>query len=300
MRKIKIGYFADGPWAHLAFEKIIKDKTIEIAFIIPRIDSKDQTLFNYAKQYKIDYFSHENINSEEFIKKISIYDCDLLVSMSFNQIFRLPIINLTPNKIINCHAGKLPFYRGRNILNWALINDEKELGITVHYVDKGIDTGDIILQKTFEISNEDNYQSLLNLAFVECANIVYEAIKKIQDGDVRIIKQSSIHPIGMYCGVRGVGDELIDWNQTSRDLYNFIRAISSPGPKAQSVVKRTGAICKINSAEEVIDAPVYKGTPGQIIGKDFNLYIVKTKDSFIKIRDIDLQLGSLKVGDRFI
>ena len=73
--------------------------------------------------------------------------------MSFNQIFRKDIINLTPIGIINCHAGKLPFYRGRNILNWVLINDEKEFGITVHFVDEGIDTGDIILQKTFPITD---------------------------------------------------------------------------------------------------------------------------------------------------
>ena len=52
-------------------------------------------------------------------------------------------------------------YRGRNILNWALINDEKEFGITVHFVDEGIDTGDIITQETFPISDEDNYGSLL-------------------------------------------------------------------------------------------------------------------------------------------
>jgi methionyl-tRNA formyltransferase len=65
--------------------------------------------------------------------------------MSFNQIFKSEIINLPRLKTINCHAGKLPFYRSRNILNWVLINDEKEFGITVHYVDEGIDTGDIIL-----------------------------------------------------------------------------------------------------------------------------------------------------------
>ena len=77
--------------------------------------------------------------------------------MSFDQIFKEEIINIPPLKIINCHAGKLPFYRGRNILNWALINDEKEFGITVHYVDFGIDTGDSILQKNYEITDDDDY-----------------------------------------------------------------------------------------------------------------------------------------------
>jgi methionyl-tRNA formyltransferase len=96
------------------------------------------------KKYNIDYLKYENINSKNFIERIKTYFCDLFVSMSFNQIFKDEIINLTPLRIINCHAGKLPFYRGRNILNWVLINDEKEFGITVHYVDEGIDTGDFI------------------------------------------------------------------------------------------------------------------------------------------------------------
>jgi methionyl-tRNA formyltransferase len=97
--------------------------------------------------------------------------------MSFNQIFREEIMNMPPLKTINCHAGQLPFYRGRNILNWALINDEKCFGITVHYVDSGIDTGDIILQRTYPINDADNYKSLLEVAYTECANILYDAIK---------------------------------------------------------------------------------------------------------------------------
>ena len=63
--------------------------------------------------------------------------------MSFNQIFDKELINIPPLGTINCHASKLPFYIGRINLNWILINDEKEFGITLHYVD----TGDIILQK---------------------------------------------------------------------------------------------------------------------------------------------------------
>ena len=82
-------------------------------------------------------------------------------------------MSLPKLKTINCHAGKLPFYRGRDILNWVLINDEKEFGITVHYMDEGIDTGDIILQRTFPITDEDSYKTLLERSYDECANILY-------------------------------------------------------------------------------------------------------------------------------
>jgi methionyl-tRNA formyltransferase len=102
--------------------------------------------------------------------------------MSFNQIFRSSIIKTPRLGIINCHTGKLPFYRGRNILNWALINDEKEFGITVHYVDEGIDTGDIIKQRCFDIKDDYDYNKLLQIAYVECAQILFDTIKEIQSG----------------------------------------------------------------------------------------------------------------------
>ena len=169
--KIKIGYFADGPWSHLAFERLILDDSIQIQFIVPRSDTNDLTLKDFSDKYGIEYIYPVNINSPEFIQMVKSYNCDLFVSMSFNQIFKVDIINVPRLGVINCHAGKLPFYRGRNILNWALINDEKEFGITVHYIDEGIDTGDILKQRCFEITDSDDYCSLLKIAYVECSNI---------------------------------------------------------------------------------------------------------------------------------
>ena len=145
IKKLKIGYFADGPWSYNAFEKIVNDERFDIRFIIPRNNTKDETLLNFSIKYNIEYFKLDNVNSETSLNKILSYDCDVLVSMSFNQIFRKDIINLTPIGIINCHAGKLPFYRGRNILNWALINGEKDFGITTHFINEKIDSGKICL-----------------------------------------------------------------------------------------------------------------------------------------------------------
>ena len=293
--KIKIGYFADGPWSHEAFNLLIQDKDIEIAFIVPRFDTRDVTLLNFSIEHNIEYLKHQNINSEEFLETISKYNCDLFVSMSFNQIFREKIINMPPMRTINCHAGKLPFYRGRNILNWALINDEKEFGITVHYIDKGIDTGDIILQRCYPITEQDDYGSLLKVAYNECANILYDAIKELQAGTAKITRQSDIHPVGFYCGVRGEGDEKLNWHQSSRDVFNFIRSICAPGPKARTSIN--GQEIQINRARMIENAPAYKNTIGQIVGKSPDGYIVKTLDSTIEIFEVESPV-KLKVGDR--
>ena len=291
--KLKIGYFADGPWSHNAFLKIINDERFDIKFVVPRNDTKDETLLNFSKEYDIEYFKLDNVNSETSLNKILKYDCDVLVSMSFNQIFRKDIINLTPIGIINCHAGKLPFYRGRNILNWVLINDEKEFGITVHFVDEGIDTGDIILQKTFSITDSDSYKTLLNTSYSACANILYKSLVQIAENNFDRTLQKTIHPVGFYCGIRSEGDEIINWNDSSRNIFNFIRSISQPGPIART--NNGNKEITINKSTFIKDAPLYIGTVGQVLRKTENGFLIKTKDSFIEISEIE---GKLKVGDK--
>ena len=293
---LKIGYFADGTWSYETFNKLINDYEIIISFICVRYDSKDETLKNYAKQYGIDYLKHENINANEFISIIEKYNCDLFVSMSFNQIFKTKIINLPKYKTINCHAGKLPFYRGRNVLNWVLINDEKEFGITVHYVDEGIDTGDIILQRSYPISEKDNYKTLLERAYLDCAVILYDAISMFKEGHVKSHKQIDIHPVGFYCTQRKIGDEILNWDQTSREIFNFVRALCSPGPIARAFIGEKEI--RINKVEYIKNAPIYKCIIGAIINKDGDNFLVKTQDSFIKVTEYEYD-GKIKVGNRF-
>jgi len=268
---------------------------IKIIFIIPRKKTTDFTLKEYSDRYAISYYNETDVNSDEFYNLVTPLNCDIFVSMSFNQIFKPRILNVPRLGTINCHAGMLPFYRGRNILNWALINGEKEFGITVHYVDEGIDTGDIILQRAFPITDDDDYRSLLEKAYSECAIILFDALKLIQDSKVFRIKQNIIHPTGFYCGQRGIGDEIINWNSNSRTLFNFIRALSFPGPSATTFINDN--VVKINKAKVITSAPVYINFPGQLLKKTKDGFWVKTKDTFIEISEIQ-SIYKLKVGDK--
>lgn len=291
---MKIGYLGDGPWAYAAFNRIITDNTIEIRFVMVRYDKQDRILMEMAQKEGIPVELNEDINSEEFISKVEEYNVDLLVSMSFNQIFKKELINLSKYKTINCHTGKLPFYRGRNILNWVLINDEREFGITVHYVDEGIDTGDIILQDVYPITDEDNYCSLLERAYEGCGDILYRALKLIQNQKVKAVRQRDIDTIGMYCGMRLPGDEIVDWNQSSRNIFNFIRALSDPGPGARSWVD--GEEIVINKARMVHGAHSYINIPGQVIGKTEKGVLIKTKDTMLEVKEYSYG-RKLKIGD---
>lgn len=281
---MKLGYFADGPWSHRALEKILSDQRFEIAFIVARNDNPDPVLKARAEELNVPFYVHENVNSPDFLETIGSHGCDLLVSMSFNQILRKDILNVAPQGFINCHAGALPFYRGRNILNWALINGETEFGITVHDVDEGIDTGDIIVQRMFPIGINDTYGSLLELAYEGCADVLFEALSLLESGAAKRTKQDTIDPVGFYCGRRRPGDERLSWDQSARDVHNFVRAISVPGPCARTFTK-TKEIA-IMGSRLVEGARVYKNSVGEVVGKSEDGCLVKVADSVVLITQV--------------
>lgn len=291
----KIGYFADGPWSHLAVNKLLRRKELEVAFICARFDNPDLVLKKIAKENNIPFFTHKNVNSPEFLSRIEHFNCDLFVSISFNQIFQKEIIEKPPLGTINCHAGKLPFYRGRNVLNWALINDEPEFGVTVHYVDTGIDTGDIILQECFPITDQDNYNTLLKRAYEGCSVLLDRAISEIFVGKAVRRAQAEIHPRGFYCTARREGDERVNWNQNSRNIFNFVRAICPPGPSATCFLK--DELIRIHRVRFLVDAPKYIGIPGSVLAKDSGSFLVKTLDSFVCVEDWESK-SNIRVGDR--
>ena len=281
---MKIGYFADGPWSHTTIEMLSKNSNIDLLFIVPRYDTQDPILKQWATDLKIPFIVEPNVNNYKFVEFIKSFNADLFISMSFNQILQSDILSIPPFGFINCHAGKLPFYRGRNPLNWVLINDEKEFGITVHYIDEGIDTGDIIIQDIFQITDHDSYSTLLDKAKLGCALSMEKAINKMINGDVQRIPQNSINPVGTYFGKRTIGDENIDFNWSSRRVFNFIRAISNPGPGARFFLKNQEYA--VINAEYIPDAQSYIATVGEVVGVSSKGNIIKVGDSTILLTRI--------------
>lgn len=278
---MNIGFFADGPWAHQTVKKIVNSKKCKILFIVPRYDTRDPILKNWAKTLKIDFLIIKNINTLNSIKKLEKYNADLFVSMSFNQIIKKKLINIPPKGFINCHAGALPFYRGRCVLNWVLINGEKKFGVTVHFIDEGIDTGDIISQKLYNIKQNDNYKTLLRRSEKYCANLLVNSIIKISKNKVNTIKQSSINKKGSYFKLRKVGDEIINWNQKNEDILNFVRALVKPGPVAESYFRGFGHL-KIEKVKLLRKKNIKQLKPGSIIDiKDKKLIISTLNGSIL-------------------
>lgn len=279
-----IGYFGDGRWAQRALDNIHEAHGLEVAFVVARHDAPDQVLRDRAQAMDVPFYAPENVNAPSFLEKIDSHAPDVNVSMSYNQIFRADAIELAPKGFINCHAGALPFYRGRNVLNWALLNGEDRFGVTVHYVEESIDTGDIITQRFGVVTPEDDYQSILDKAVALCAEALLDALRDLRQANVTTTSQESIHPVGFYSSRRREGDEWIDWSWSTERIYNLVRAIAPPGPGARTVLN--GGSIVVTKAELIPQAPEYIDRPGTVVGTDSEGIIMKTGDTTLKVTEI--------------
>ena len=176
----------------------------------------------------------------------------------------------------------LPKYRGRNVSNWAIINGEKELGITVHFIDNKIDTGKIVSQKKIKILKSDDYNTLLNKCYKECPNLLISSLIKIyKKPKLKIISQKKLGR-GFYCKKRVKGDEIIDFNNKKKYLNNFIRALTFPGPNAQFKKEKIKFFfIKSEILDKKKDNNEYK--IGQIINFKDKYFDVNTLDGAIRI-----------------
>lgn len=296
----KILYFADGVWATNSLRRLL-DEGQRVVGVVLRTKPSDPGLAELAQACGIPVHQPANIGSPEFLETVRRISPDLLVSVSFNQIFKKKLLGLAPGGAVNFHSGKLPLYRGRNVVNWAIINGETEIGMTAHCIDEDIDTGDIILQKTLPILWTDTYGDVLNKLFEAFPSLVSEAITLISSRG-RACGDQQKPGLGTYFAGREEPDEWLDWSETSTSLYNKIRGITRPGPGARTLVGDD--VVRVWKASYDPSWPKYKATPGQVVGRIKNRgVIVKTGDSTILLEEVQSQGSSpltpdWKIGTR--
>jgi len=275
-------------WACLTLEKLIEDGH-EIVGVVTEKDSFDDE--SYKRMAKYDcycslkgtaeslgrtVYQPNNVNSEDFIKVLDSLNPELIVMISYHTIIQKPLLDRYT--IINAHGAPLPRYRGRAPINWAIINGEGESAVTVHFVNEGIDTGDIIYQKKVKIKEMDTSIDVLKRSLPFYPKLVSKAVKAIERGNPPRIPQNSFE--GTYFPTRRPEDGLISWDRDSRDINNLIRALAKPFPGAFTFHKGKKIIVWESGLPPIKTriSPV----PGIIFGKTEKGEIkVTTKDSYI-------------------
>ncbi len=275
--KLRIAVFGDNKWCLNLLKKISKDKSLDLIFICGRYE-KDNDLIKFARSIKVKFIKPKDINSDKMIKFIKKSNLNLCVSMSYNQIFKKKIIKIMSNKVYNCHAGLLPSYRGRSVLNWALINGEKFYGITFHQVNSYIDEGDILLQKKIKILDSWGYKEILDSAYKHCANICFKGIKIIQKGKYILKKQKNSQIKPSYFKKRVKGDEILSLDLPSKKIINFVRGLSEPGPVARiKYLKSHILLRKINKSLKNISGNYKTGEIIKVGSSSFSFMTVDKK-----------------------
>jgi methionyl-tRNA formyltransferase len=224
----------------------------------------------------------ERLNDPALIGTLKDYHADCFVIVGF-RILPVEIIELPPRGTINLHASLLPKYRGAAPIQWALIRGEKETGVSVFFVEKKVDAGEIILQKTVAIrENEDAGQLHDRLAEIG-ADAISEAVDLIASGNVRRIPQT-----GVYTSAPKILPEhcLIDWNQSPDQIVNLIRGLS-PFPGAFTWMH--GERLKIFKAKAVGNDSKKPGLPGEIVAIQKDGLFVSAKTGNVQILELQLE-----------
>lgn len=142
------------------------------------------TVAAVARKYNIPVHTSEDVNSEEFRTKLRDLGVEFIVSISGTQLYKKALRQQTPYGIVNCHGALLPRYRGLMPSFWTLANNEKLGGVSVHYVDRKLDNGPIIVQKTYRVHPHDTLEDIMARGKDLAAEAIIDCVRKVESGDL--------------------------------------------------------------------------------------------------------------------
>lgn len=158
-----------------------------------------------------------------FVQEIRDLSPDLIVVEAFGQILKKDLLEVPRFGCVNIHVSLLPRLRGAAPINWTLINGDKKTGVTTMFMDEGLDTGDIIMAKEFELDDEINAGQLHDWMKVEGAKLLIETIKAIESGSYPRIKQDD--SLSTYAPMMDKNLGHIDFEKDSRTIHNLVRGV---------------------------------------------------------------------------
>ncbi len=243
----------------------------------------------YALSQNIPVFQPEKIRLSENAQILKDLKPDLMITAAFGQILSKENLESAPLGCVNVHGSLLPKYRGSSPIQWAVLNGEKETGITTMYTDIGVDCGDIILKKTLEIGDDETAGELFDRLAELGAQTLIETVKMIEEGNAPRTPQDNLQ--ATHYPMLNKEMARIDFNKNANEIKNFVRGLN-PWPVAWSVCG--DEVIKIYSVS-VIDKKTDK-KPGTILCADSkDGLLVATRDGVISINI--LQVSGKKAMD---
>jgi len=266
----------------------------------------------YALEKNLKILQPEKLKSPVFIEELRSLKADVQVVVAFRMLPEI-VWNMPPMGTINLHGSLLPQYRGAAPINWAIINGEKQTGVTTFKLQHEIDTGNILLQEKINIADDETAGSLHDKMMDVGAELLLKTINQLEEGTLQEIAQSAVpyspsdsrldaidpvrtvqpgghSPLTTHHSPPRHAPKIftetceINWNSEIYEIYNLIRGLS-PYPAAFTFLQ--GKKLKIFSAEKELNHKANK--PGEIFTDHKSFLKFAAKDGFISLKEIQLE-----------
>ena len=270
------------------FSKIALQKLIELNAQVVAVCTKEKSEFNsdfadlrpLCEKNKIPFKLVNDVNSKDNYNWIKSLNPDIIFCFGWSNLLKKNILTLTPMGVLGFHPSKLPKNRGRHPLIWALALGLKKSASTFFFMDEGIDSGEILSQKDFDILSTDDaqilYDKFVNIALLQ----IEEFLPQLEKKTYQTIKQND--EASNIWRKRAKIDGQIDFRMGSRAIYNLVRALSKPYVGAHINYKDKEIIVwKV----EIIENEQHNIESGKVLDISEDKILVKTYDGAIKITD---------------
>jgi methionyl-tRNA formyltransferase len=239
----------------------------------------------YAVENNLSVLQPEKLKDPVFIETLQSLNADLQVVVAFRMLPEI-VWNMPPLGTINLHASLLPQYRGAAPINWAIINGEKQTGVTTFKLQHQIDTGNILLQEKIPIADNETAGSLHDKMMYTGAQLLLQTIRQIENGTIQEMVQPSTADLSVLKSAPKIFNETceINWNQPVDKIYNLIRGLS-PYPTAFTYLDEKKL--KIFSSEK--EKTNESNEPGKILTDHKTFLKFCATDGYISLKEIQLE-----------
>ena len=218
-----------------------------------------------ALKYDIPVYQPDSLKNDEIKSYFASLGADLALVVAYGKILPEEFLNAPKYGCINMHASLLPKLRGAAPIQWSIINGEKRSGVTAMQMDKGLDTGDILLSESVEIRDDETAQELHDELSVLGAQVMRKTLLMLQKGVLLPIRQDDSQ--STYAPILTKELSAIDWQKSALQIHNQIRGLY-PWPGASAVLN--GKTLKIHSAKLLGKT---QGEPGEVVFNDHRLCV---------------------------
>lgn len=277
--------------------KVVSQNT-DLKLIFTKEDKRNargnKIIYSPVKQFGLDndieVIQPKRMKDEEVIAKIKEINPDLIVVVAYGKILPKEIIDIPKYGIINVHSSLLPKYRGASPIHSAILNGDKESGVSIMYIEEGLDSGDVILKETCEITEDDTLGTLHDRLKELGAIGLEKALKLIEAEEVKAEKQDD----SKATFVKPITKEQakIDWNNTKEVIFNQIRGLN-PFPGAYTHNEKNENI-KIYKSEKL--EKEYDGENGTVVEMTKKGPVIKVANGALRLLEIKFEGKKLQSG----